>query len=362
MKVVHASFHRYDLPLRATWSTALARTTVRSGYLLRLDVDTGAHAWGDASPQPGERRIGLRGLASNLAKLATRVQREPVPLDVDPAVDFDVDGATRHAWLQAVLSLRAHAAGLSLGELLRRAYAGDVKPGKQVAVNATIPTAPLQETLKRVDAAIEQGYQCFKVKVAGRNHEIERLTAVRDRIGRRRSLRVDANAAWSITDAQRWLDAIAPLDVEYVEQPIAAGLMEDLRTLVRDSPVPVAADESAHNFAQAKALILRRIVPVIIVKPMALGGLDRAAELLALARKHDVKAVVTDSVESAIGRAGALHLARLLAMPAPACGLASGTWLSRDVVKNPPLPVKGKLKFPTAPGLGWEPIGAARTT
>jgi hypothetical protein len=63
---------------------------------------------------------------------------------------------------------------------------------------------------------------------------------------------------------------------------------------------------------------------------MALGGVDTARELARRADSQGVAPIVTTTIDGAVARAGAVHLAASL--PAPrACGLATGDRLASDL-------------------------------
>lgn len=344
-----ARVSRYDLTLRRAWTTAEARATTRSGVLLWLRSEEGTWTLGDCAPPPGREGDVLARFHNELERLAQHVVETRPRATPDPPVPL-VANPVRHAWNQAVLTLAAQAAGEPLHARLRT---GDLPPARRrVGVNATLPLAGTQTTVASARAARKEGYACLKVKVGPSPREVQRLRAVRTAIGPDVRLRADANGSWTFEHARRMTDLLAPANLEYIEQPLPPTRTAELVDLHRESPVPLAIDESAGNAAHAQAAIRRRAIDYVVLKPMALGGLDRAVELVQAARRHGVRAVVTDSLESAVGRTGALHVAALLGPRAPACGLASGEWLARDVLANPLHVRRGHLPVPRTPGLG----------
>jgi L-alanine-DL-glutamate epimerase-like enolase superfamily enzyme len=70
-----------------------------------------------------------------------------------------------------------------------------------------------------------------------------------------------------------------------------------------------------------------------------------------MASAHNVPCVVTNSLETAIGRAGALHAAALLPEPALACGLATEGFFTQDV-SGGVLTMNAMQAVPSGPGLG----------
>lgn len=354
MKIRRAGYHPYDLPLTMPWATAKGSAPHRAGLLVWIQSNTGQVGWGDASPPPGSHEGTVSPLESEIAALVRDCNRNPPRLDQAAPLGPDVDVAVRHAWTQAVLSLQSAEAQLSLAHLLAQRLPHHPSPARRVPVNATIPLLPSEETVRLARTLVTRGYRCLKLKVGASPSDLSRVAAVRRAVGDDVVLRVDANGSWTEQDAPKFLSALAPHRLDYVEQPLPPGQPSALGLLRSQSPIPIAVDESAHHLTQAEALLERGACDVLIIKPAALGGLDRAAKLLALAHARRVRTVVTDNVDSAVGRVGALHLAALLGPSPSPCGLASSEWLVRDVAAAPPIQ-EGYVAVPSQPGLGVEP-------
>ena len=56
-------------------------------------------------------------------------------------------------------------------------------------------------------------------------------------------IRVDANGAFSRSEALEMIKILSDYDLHSIEQPIAAGHPEEMARLCADSPVPIALDE-----------------------------------------------------------------------------------------------------------------------
>lgn len=97
-------------------------------------------------------------------------------------------------------------------------------------------------------------------------------------------------------------------------------------------------------------------IDVLVMKPMINGGLVACQAAARMARDAGVQVVVTTTLDSVVGRLGAAHLAAGVASPDLAQGLATGPWLSRDLVPDPVLIEGGQLLLPDRPGLGIAPV------
>ena len=266
----------FTVPLKHTFRGV----TARSGVLVR-----GAAGWGELSPFP------------------------------------DYDDARAARWAAAALEHAEH----GFPEPLRR----------RVPVNVTVPALPPDEAFAIVAAS---GCDTAKVKVGDGDDEA-RLEAVRAALGPAGKLRIDANGAWSLDEAEQRLRRYARYDLDYAEQPVAT--VEDLAALRRRVDVRIAADESIRSGdpAQVRAL---EAADVAVLKVHPLGGV-RAA--LRIAEELELPCVVSSALETSVGLAAGVALAACLPELDGACGLGTAALLAGDVVAEPLLPQDGWLEL-----------------
>ena len=209
----------------------------------------------------------------------------------------------------------------------------------RIPVNTTVPAVEPGRA-----AALVRASACSsaKVKVAepGQTHndDMARVEAVRDALGPRGRIRIDANGAWDVDAAQRRITDLHRFELEYAEQPCAA--LEDLAVLRRRVDVPIAADESLRTAADPLKVALREAADIVVLKVQPLGGVWpalRVAELVGL------PAVVSSALETSVGIAAGVALAAALPELPYACGLATVSLLGGDVVADPLLPEDGFL-------------------
>jgi L-alanine-DL-glutamate epimerase-like enolase superfamily enzyme len=227
-------------------------------------------------------------------------------------------------------------------------------------VNATLGASAPDEAARQAGEQVAQGFTTLKIKVGvgGDDADAARVAAVRAAAGPAVRLRIDANGAWEEARALRMLRRLAPLGVEYAEQPVPATEIDTMARLCAASPVPIAADEMVTTEASALAALRAHAAQVLVLKPMALGGLIAALRVAHRAFAEAVPVVLTTMLEGVFARMAALHAAAALPALAdgrvtlPACGLATGHLLAEDLVAQPPLPHQGIFAVPALPGLG----------
>ena len=204
-----------------------------------------------------------------------------------------------------------------------------------IPVNVTIPAVAPEEAAAMVLAS---GCRTAKVKV-GEGDDLGRVGAVRDALGPTGRIRLDVNAGWDLEEATRQIQRMAPLGLEYVEQPVARA--EDMARLRRRVAVPLAADELVRMAPDPRRVRLGGVADLVVLKVQPLGGVWAA---LAVAEALGLPAVVSSAVETSVGLAGGLALAAALEDLPYACGLATSLLLAGDVVAEPLAPVDGFIE------------------
>lgn len=337
----------FALDLATPLETAKGEITSRRGLLVGIDAGEGdalTRGIGEATPLPGwtesieECREALRDHAA----------AEDGPGEVLAAVE-DLPAA-RHGVSLAVLDSAARSEGESLAAQLADR---EVTVADAVPVNATIGGGTPAETAAAAEQAIDAGYECLKLKagVGALALDLERVRAVRETVGDDVTLRVDANGAWTPATAEQAIDSLASLGVSYVEQPLPAENLAAMADL-RGRGVGIAADEALTEYELADVLDADA-ADVVVLKPMALSGLDRAREAAREARRTGVDVVFTTTIDGAVARAGAVHLAASLP-DVLHCGLATGDLLAEDLVTDP-VPVEdGEISVPDGPGIAGD--------
>ena len=122
------------------------------------------------------------------------------------------------------------------------------------------------------------------------------------------------------------------------------------RTGRRPAWIPVAADPNSLD--EGWRVLRGRGADVLVLKPMALGGLRATRELAVAAIDAGLGVVVTSVLDTAVGVAGALHLAASLPGPERAHGLATVALLEEAPLDGLDAPHGGEMRLPKGPGLG----------
>ncbi|MCZ6841415.1 MAG: o-succinylbenzoate synthase [SAR324 cluster bacterium] len=364
MKISSLRFQPYSLPFARPFRTARETLRRREGFLVWVSDGEGAWGVGEAAPLAGYGMEPLhetgKALQSWAGSLPGRAAALSLPLaeDTPPAFglaeDFPGCPAARHGLELALLDLAARRAGLPLAKALHPGAA------ETLSVNAVLGGASPEETVAEAAARAAEGYGTLKIKLGMHGPQADQalLSAIRAAVGAPVRLRLDANEGWTEREALPLLERLAPIGIEYVEQPLPAGDLPGMARLARKSPIPLAADEAVLSLSGARAILDAQAAQLLILKPMALGGLLSTLAVARLAASRGVRVVVTTTLDGACARMGAACAAAALpgipgaSAPDIAHGLATGHLLAKDLLPDPPRPMGGLLTLPKAAGLG----------
>lgn len=349
--------HDYELRLRRGIRLGYAAMKTRTGVIVALESsDPETIGLGEAAPAwwAGDEPMAATRAALTAARdWFTRSQPDADDLEAAlraggelPAGLTDALAPSRVALgavATAVADHQARKAGVSFCEYL----GGRLKP---CTTNALVVAEDPSAVADEVRRALSLDYRTVKLKVgvAAAQTDLARITAALDSGAGRIRLRLDANRAWTPDQARAVLSRLEPSTVEYVEEPLAEPDAAALARLRTECAIAIALDESIADDVDIDRFA--DVCDVIVLKPGRVGGpwafLSRARR--ATAAGLDV--TVTDSLESAVGRATCLHLAAALGDGGRASGLAGAALLDEDMSVDPAL-MRGAVVTPQGPGL-----------
>ena len=209
---------------------------------------------------------------------------------------------------------------------------------------------------QQIQQKLVEGFRCIKMKIGAIDFEkeLEILASIRDSYNPDQiELRVDANGAFSPSEAMEKLHLLAPFNIHSIEQPIKAGQTMAMKELCSNTPIPIALDEEliGINKVANKEELLQTIQPqYIILKPSLVGGYRGSEEWINIADKLNVKWWITSALESNIGLNAIAQWTYTLKNKLPQ-GLGTGSLYTNNF--SSPLTVKnGHLGY--AKSINWE--------
>lgn len=224
----------------------------------------------------------------------------------------------------------------------------------KVASGVSIGIQPtIDDLLRVVDGYLGQGYRRIKLKIEP-GRDIEPVRAVRAAFGGNVLLQVDANAAYTVDDA----DLLARLDefeLLLIEQPLPEEDVVGHVAVARRVGTPICLDESITSFEVARGALDIGACSIINIKPGRVGGYIESKRIHDLCVERGVAVWCGGMLETGIGRAANLALAALPGFTLPGDTSASDRYFVRDVTE-PFVLDDGCLAVPDGPGIGRAPL------
>ncbi len=189
-------------------------------------------------------------------------------------------------------------------------------------------------------------YPILKVKV-GLDSDEEMIRAVRSVTGK--PIRVDANEGWKDRDtAARKIEWLIGEGVEFIEQPMPAARLEDVRWLRDRFEIPIIADEAVLHPGDIPKLA--EAYDGVNIKLDKAGGILEAWRMIQIAKALGMKTMLGCMVSSSVSVTAAAHLSPLVDY----ADLDGNLLIANDPYRGV-LVKEGKLVLPDGPGLGLTP-------
>jgi len=205
-------------------------------------------------------------------------------------------------------------------------------------------------------AAREKGFKGSKIKV-GRPHvaeDVARLTAVREAVGPEFEIMVDANQAFTVSEAIRRARHFEPLDLAWFEEPLPAEDMDGHIRLSQSTSLPIAVGESMYHPSHFREYLQKGACSIVQADVARVGGITPWLKIAHLAESFNVNICPHFLMEIHVSLTAAVPNARWV------------EWIPQlEPITHSRLDVMdGHAVPPSAPGLGidwdWKAIEKAR--
>ena len=348
MKILDIHWQTYSLPFAQSFSTAHGAMETREGAILTITTDTGMVGIGEMAPLPAFGGESLVEACDALVEVIPRLRESP--LDTALQVIQHLPRSVASGLEMALLDIQSKRDGYDIGMLLT-----DAPLRSAIPVNAVIGSQSVEDVFVSALNAKQRGFSCVKLKVGGTKNpsvEIERIAAARSALGPDIQLRLDANEAWTLEEANAVLSQCVSYRIQYVEQPLERHDLQGMQQLRRTLSIPIAADEAVHDLESARRVMLYGAANILIIKPQLAGGLYTSRQIISEATQRGIQCVITTTIESGISLAAALHLAAASPEITLACGFATQHLLLDDLIHED-IPIRnGLMSVPAQAGLG----------
>ncbi|WP_431283578.1 mandelate racemase/muconate lactonizing enzyme family protein [Humitalea sp. 24SJ18S-53] len=246
----------------------------------------------------------------------------------------------------ALWDLRARALGEPLWRLL-----GGARTSVRCYATVGLPGYEEDKLAAVCKASVEAGFVGVKMLVAAGGRGVEedasRVRAVRQAIGPRALLMLDANCGMNVATARRLALMVEDCDIAWFEEPLLGNDLEQLATLRRAIRIPIAAGQMVQSLGWFREALSRGAVDWLQPNAAFCGGISAMLRILAMAEAYGTP----------VAHAGGWDIANAAVMAGHAGGgllemhgaqLALRARLTEDL-----LPDAGVIHMPDRPGIGF---------
>lgn len=318
---------KYRLHFNFEARTSRQVMTYKDTYFVRIqDLETGEFGVGEANLFPGLSADDTPDFEERL----TRACLSQRPWDTheynSSAITFGLDSA-----LRMLLEKNHKDRFKEVDEL------NDWLKGKAgIPINGLVWMGDRATMAQRIKEKLNQGFHCLKLKIGGINFddEVALLDVIRCQFSHDElEIRLDANGAFSPSEAMEKLEELSHYKIHSIEQPIKPGQWKEMRNLCRNSPIPIALDEELIGVTSLdhKFELTQFIRPqYLVLKPALCGGFRDTLDWIQIGAKAGAEWWVTSALESNVGLAAIARWVSTLCPDIPQ-GLGTGQLYTNNI-------------------------------
>lgn len=148
----------------------------------------------------------------------------------------------------------------------------------------------IDELLAEVTGYVKRGFGAVKIKVGSKELErdVERLTRVREAVGDKVNIMMDANQGMNVASALKLCERVRPLRITWFEEPLEHTDFEGYAQVRRSAGMSVAMGEREFDTVALRELIRREAIDLWQPDILRLGGVEAWRASAELAQAHGI--------------------------------------------------------------------------
>jgi L-alanine-DL-glutamate epimerase-like enolase superfamily enzyme len=262
----------------------------------------------------------------------------------------------------ALWDIKGKAAGQPVWKLLGGAHAK-----LPAYITFGLPRYSIEELIEVARMLIKDGQTSLKMVVAAGSHEhdeilgqptdasilqdAERVRALREAVGPKIELMMDANKGATFAQALKLAKLCEPYNLTWFEDPVLQGDPRLMARLRAQTTIPIAAGSTAtSDLVYLREYLVREAVDYLQPNVRDIGGYTQGLKAAGIAQAFNVPLAMGGNYP---------HLNMHLHAGVPNGGRVEFHWQGWKCVEtlfdNAPGPVKGTVTLPERPGLGFTP-------
>lgn len=353
MKITAVDAIPIELKLKEPFAIANETVDVGINVFIKIETDEGITGWGCATPDSVTSETQESAInAFNSFFKNFLPGKDPTRINLlNDLIEEQLKG---NPSLKAGVNIALYDLLGKKAETPLYIYLGGYRD--KIETSVTIGLNPVDLMVKKAKEFVSQGFTCLKVKCGmDINHDIEAVLAIRDIVGPKIKIRLDANEGYTVEKA---LDVILTLenlgaDIEFMEQPTPAKYLYSLKEVTAQCPVPIIADETVLTLKDSFRSVKMEIADIINIKLMKIGGITNTIKANIFAEIAEIPVMIGCMNESMAAMSAGVHFACAFKNVQYA-DLDSALDFQHDIVKGGATYKDGFVIPSEKPGLGIE--------
>jgi L-alanine-DL-glutamate epimerase-like enolase superfamily enzyme len=304
----YAELYKLSIPLIEPFITSLGREDKAENVLVKIVTKEGVTGFGECSPY-----LPINGESQDtcfiVGQYFAQILKGKNALAIEEcitAMDKLIYGNTsiKSAFDIALYDIASQHAGVPLFKFIGG------KNDKTIITDYTVSIGDPEKMAADAVKIKEQGYPAIKIKL-GKNGETDvlRIKKIREAVGNKIPLRIDANQGWTVDEAIQTLQALGKYDIQHCEEPIPRWEFMHLPHVKKASPIPIMADECCGDDHDAERLIYINACDYFNIKLGKSGGIFKALKMVRLAEQANIHVQVGAMLESRLAMTAFAHFA-----------------------------------------------------
>ncbi|MGD0715537.1 MAG: mandelate racemase/muconate lactonizing enzyme family protein [Gaiellaceae bacterium] len=351
MKITNTEVCLFSLEMADPFSDAIQKVATVDIILVDVTTDAGLTGSGFCYTIGTGGTAILNLLRTDLLPLLTGEDAQQIE-----ALWQKLFWATHATAVGAITSLALSAVDIALWDLRGKAtgqplwlLAGGAKP--RVALYDTTGgwlNYSVDQLVAGAKDSVAQNWPGVKIKVGKPDLEedIERLAAVRQTVGARVHIMVDANQSMTCAEAKRRARRFEDFDLFWFEEPLPADDICGHVRLTASTSIPIAVGESIYSPSYFREYLAAGAASIVQPDVARIGGITPWLKTAHLAETFNVKVAPHAFME--------IHVSLAAAVPNSLYVEYIGQSLLKDVTTAPIQVVDGHAAPPSTPGVGIE--------
>lgn len=356
MKITSIKTFPVGIPLKFNYRISLTDIVFKKHLVVKMETDEGVFGYGEVGVLPTEIGGTLESLASAVDYYFLPVLKGINPFDIEDIHERMNKSIYGFHFAKAAIDIACYdimgkVLNLPVHKLIGGAYR------EKVPVTWCLGIESIEQNVSEAVQAVGDGYRAIKVKVGqDADYDVERIKAIREAIGSKPKIRIDANQGYNPKEAIKTLKRMEKLDIQCVEQPVNKLDIKGLAEVQQGTSIPVMTDEAVYSYKDLIRVIELNAASIINIKLARVGGIMRAKKIAHIAEAAGLSCVLGCMLEIGIGIAAAAHVAVSTPNVDLESDLIGHLYHKEDVIEDSGVKMlnieEGDLYLPQEPGLG----------